>query len=107
MERRVRDSTGRSSRAPFRTCRRFTPRRLSAPPPAMSAAVHIFESPLGVVRSLGARVWYVLPGCAGVLAAYSYFPKPTLPGEPGGQNLAGACGAAPARVDRTRHGVAH
>ena len=49
--------------------------------------VHIGQAPLGVVRALGSRVWFALPGVAGTLVAYSYFPQPTLPGQ--SQNLAG------------------
>jgi hypothetical protein len=55
--------------------------------PPMSYLVHIGQAPLGVVRTLGSRVWFALPGVAGTLVAYSYFPQPTLPGQ--SQNLAG------------------
>ena len=56
-------------------------------PSAMSYLVHIGQAPLGVVKALGSRVWFALPGLAGTLASYSCFPQPTLPGE--SQNLAG------------------
>lgn len=53
----------------------------------MSYLIHICQAPVGVARALGSRVWFGLPGVAGALTAYSYFPTPTQLGQ--SQNLAG------------------
>jgi len=53
----------------------------------MTSVIAICQSPVGVWRALGARLWWTVPGVCGVLSAYSYFPKPT---KPGSQNIAGA-----------------
>jgi hypothetical protein len=55
---------------------------------SMSYLVHIGQSPIGVARALGSRIWFGLPGVGGAMAAYSYFPTPTVPGKT--QNIAGA-----------------
>ncbi len=70
----------------------------------MTSVLAVCQAPLGVQRALGARLTWCVPGVAGVMAAYSYFPKPTTPGA---QNVAGAprprarrrrSGAAAARI---------
>ena len=46
----------------------------------MSALTYLVLTPLGVFNALRLRSTYIVPGAAGVLAAYSYYPKPTSPG---------------------------
>jgi hypothetical protein len=53
----------------------------------MTSAIAVMQSPFGVMRALGARLAWGVPGVCGVMAAYSYFPKPTRMDE---QNVAGA-----------------
>lgn len=52
----------------------------------MSALTYLALTPLGVFNALRLRSLYLVPGAAGVLAAYSYYPNPTSPGSY--QNLA-------------------
>jgi hypothetical protein len=73
--------------------------------PPMSYLVHIGQAPLGVVRTLGSRVWFALPGVAGTLVAYSYFPQPTLPGQ--SQNLAGDDGGGRLHVSPACNASTH
>ena len=53
----------------------------------MTSVIAICQSPVGALRALGSRLWWGVPGVCGVISAYSYFPKPTQPGQ---QNVAGA-----------------
>jgi hypothetical protein len=53
----------------------------------MTAVIAVCQAPLGMQRALGARLTWCVPGIAGVMAAYSYFPKPSTPDA---QNVAGA-----------------
>lgn len=59
----------------------------------MTSVIAIMETPFGVGRALGARAWWLVPGAAGVLAAYAYFPRPTEL-DKGIQNVAGAGASA-------------
>lgn len=59
--------------------------------------MYMSMSPLGVLNILRFRSLWAVPGVAGVLTAYSFYPRPTQPME-GYQNTAGAPRSAQAAL---------